>query len=195
MQKNEHESLFSCSKICIFQEKVVPLQRKSKSITMQRRDLLLKLLESGEVVSIYSPQFIGEEYSEFERFLLTYMDNEEYGEDLGTIMGRLETIKRMGAEDRYFRYEGRSCDRVRALPAYLESSRLRLYCLCISSKVLILGNGGVKETQTYQEDPYLNKCVETLQKIDFEIRQRENRKEIIVKGTQLHGTLIFYIND
>ena len=72
---------------------------------------------------------------------------------------------------------------------------LRLYCLCISSKVLILGNGGIKETQTYQEDPYLNKCVETLQKIDFEIRQRENRKEIVVKGTQLHGTLTFYIND
>jgi hypothetical protein len=123
------------------------------------------------------------------------MDKEEFGEDLGIIMGRLETIKRMGAEDRYFRYEGRSFDRVRALPAYLEASRLRLYCLCISSKVLILGNGGVKETQTYQEDPYLNKCVETLQKIDFEIRQRENRKEIIVKGTQLHGTLTFYIND
>lgn len=163
-------------------------------VTMQR-DLLLKLLESGEMVSIYSPQFQGEEYSEFEKFLLTFMDNTEYGEDLGVIMGRLETIKRMGAEDRYFRYEGRSFDRVKALPAYLESSRLRLYCLCISSKVLILGNGGVKETQTYQEDPYLNKCVETLQKIDFEIRQRENRKEIIVRGTQLHGTLTFYIND
>lgn len=162
--------------------------------TMQR-DLLLKLLESGERVSIYSPQFQGEEYSEFEKFLLSFMDNTEYGEDLGVIMGRLETIKRMGAEDRYFRYEGRSFDRVRALPAYLESSRLRLYCLCISSKVLILGNGGVKETQTYQEDPYLNKCVETLQKIDFEIRQRENRKEIIVRGTQLHGALTFYIND
>ena len=171
------------------------MQRETKLIVMERKDLLLKLLESGDVVSIYSPLFEGEEYSEFEKFLLTYMDNAEFGEDLGTIMGRLETIKRMGAEDRYFRFEGRSYDRVRALPAYLESSRLRLYCLCISSKVLILGNGGVKDTQTYQEDPYLNKCVETLQKIDFEIRQRENRKEIIVKGTQLHGTLTFYIND
>ena len=29
----------------------------------------------------------------------------------------------------------------------------------------------------------------------FVIRQRENRKEIVVKGTQLHGTLTFYIND
>lgn len=163
--------------------------------TGMRKDLLLKLLESGEKVSIYSPQFMGEEYSEFEKFLLAFMDKEEFGEDLGVIMARLETVKRMGVEDRYFRYEGRTSDRVRALPAYLESSRLRLYCLCISSKVLILGNGGIKETQTYQEDPYLNKCVETLQKIDFEIRQRENRKEITVRGTQLHGVLTFYIND
>lgn len=160
-----------------------------------QRDLFLQLLESGEIVSIYSPLFKGEQYTEFEKFLIAFMDNEEYGPDLGVIMGRLETIKRMGVQDRFFRFEGRSYDRVHALPAYLESSRLRLYCLCLSSKILILGNGGVKETQTYQEDPYLNKCVETLQKIDFEIRMRENRKEITIKGTQLCGELSFYIND
>ena len=160
-----------------------------------QRDLFLQLLESGDIVSIYSPLFKGEQYTEFEKFLIAFMDNEEYGPDLGVIMGRLETIKKMGVQDRFFRFEGRSYDRVHALPAYLESSRLRLYCLCISSKVLILGSGGVKETQTYQEDPYLNKCVETLQKIDFEIRMRENRKEITIKGTQLHGELSFYIND
>lgn len=160
-----------------------------------QRDLFLQLLESGDIVSIYSPLFKGEQYTEFEKFLIAFMDNEEYGPDLGVIMGRLETIKKMGVQDRFFRFEGRSYDRVHALPAYLESSRLRLYCLCISSKVLILGSGGIKETQTYQEDPYLNKCVETLQKIDFEIRMRENRKEITIKGTQLHGELSFYIND
>jgi len=160
-----------------------------------QRDLLLKLLESGEQVSIYSPLFSGEEYSEFEKFLLNYMDKPDFGSDLGVIMGRLETIKQQGVQDRFFRFEGRSFDRVFALPAYLESSRLRLYCLCISSKVLVLGNGGEKTTQTYQEDTYLNKCVETLQKIDFEIKVREDRKEITIHGTQLHGTLSFYIND
>lgn len=159
------------------------------------RDLLLKLLESGELVSIYSPLFKGEEYSEFEKFLLRFMDKEEFGHDLGVIMGRLEIIKKQGVQDRFFRIEGRSYDRVHALPAYLESSRLRLYCLCISSKVLVLGNGGEKTTRTYEEDPYLNKCVETLQKIDFEIHMRENRKEITIHGTQLHGELSFFINE
>lgn len=41
--------------------------------TGMRKDLLLKLLESGEKVSIYSPQFMGEEYSEFEKFLLAFI--------------------------------------------------------------------------------------------------------------------------
>lgn len=38
---------------------------------MARKDLLLKLLESGDIVSIYSPQFKGEEYSEFEKLNTT----------------------------------------------------------------------------------------------------------------------------
>ena len=58
-----------------------------------QRDLLLKLLESGEKVSIYSPQFVDEEYSEFEKFLLAYMNEPDFGEDLGVIMARLEVIK------------------------------------------------------------------------------------------------------
>ena len=38
------------------------------------RNLLIELLEDGEKVSLYSPHFEGEEYSEFEKFLLTYKD-------------------------------------------------------------------------------------------------------------------------
>ena len=38
------------------------------------RNLLIELLEGGEKVSLYSPHFEGEEYSEFEKFLLTYKD-------------------------------------------------------------------------------------------------------------------------
>ena len=33
------------------------------------RNLLIELLEDGEKVSLYSPHFEGEEYSEFEKFL------------------------------------------------------------------------------------------------------------------------------
>ena len=35
---------------------------------------MIELLEDGEKVSLYSPHFEGEEYSEFEKFLITYKD-------------------------------------------------------------------------------------------------------------------------
>lgn len=57
-----------------------------------------------------------------------------------------------------------------ALPSHLDTASLRLYLLNIQSKVLILGNGGIKETSTYQEDNHLNKCVNTLQKIDIQLK-------------------------
>ena len=38
------------------------------------RNLLIELLEDGDKVSLYSPHFEGEEYSEFEKFLLAYKD-------------------------------------------------------------------------------------------------------------------------
>lgn len=38
------------------------------------KNLLIELLETGEKVSLYSPRIEGEEYTEFEKFLLTYKD-------------------------------------------------------------------------------------------------------------------------
>ena len=51
-----------------------------------------------------------------------------------------------------------------ALP--VTSSKLRLYCLRLSDKILILGNGGVKSTRTYQEDSSLKAYVITPQKFE-----------------------------
>ena len=62
------------------------------------RNLLIELLEDGEKVSLYSPHFEGEEYSEFEKFLLTYKDT--YPDDVRQLVYRLDIIKRDGARDR-----------------------------------------------------------------------------------------------
>lgn len=43
---------------------------------------------------------------------------------------------------------------------------LRLYCIRVSDRLLILGGGGEKKTKTYQEDPILFEKVHTLQEID-----------------------------
>ena len=101
------------------------------------RNLLIELLEDGEKVSLYSPHFEGEEYSEFEKFLLTYKDS--YPQDVSQLVYRLDIIKREGAMDRHFRYEGTKIDRVMALPSHLETTSLRLYLLNIQGKILILG--------------------------------------------------------
>lgn len=159
-----------------------------------KRNLLVELLETGEKVSLYSPRFEGEEYTEFEKFLLEY-NNDIYKKDIQILVRRLSIIKQNGAEERYFRYEGSVNDRVVGLPSHIDSSVLRLYCLNISRKVLILGNGGLKTTRTYEEDVMLHKCVQTLQKIDIEIMQKEKQQIITIKGTKLVGPLTFTIND
>ena len=157
------------------------------------RHLLIELLEDGEKVSLYSPHFEGEEYSEFEKFLLTYKDT--YLDDVRQLVYRLDIIKRDGARDMHFRYEGTRRDRVMALPSHLETTSLRLYLLNIQAKILILGNGGLKNTATYEEDENLHRQVKLLQKIDIELKQRERNKVIVVTGTELLGELCFTIDD
>ena len=161
------------------------------------RNLLIELLEDGDKVSLYSPHFEGEEYSEFEKFLLAYKDT--YPDDVRQLVYRLDIIKRDGAADRqadrHFRYEGTKRDRVMALPSHLETTSLRLYLLNIQAKILILGNGGLKSSATYQEDEHLHKCVKTLQKIDIQIKEREKQKVIVITGTELLGELSFTIDD
>ena len=60
-------------------------------------------------------------------------------------------------------------DRVCALPVL--RSKLRLYCLRLSDSILILGNGGVKKTKTYNEDYTLKGYVITLQKFDTLLKE------------------------
>lgn len=157
------------------------------------KNLFIELLEDNGKVSLYSPRFEGEQYTEFEKFLLAF--KELYPDDVKQIVYRLDIAKREGAQDRHFRYEGKMRDRVMALPSHLETTSLRLYLLNIQSRILILGNGGLKSTAKYQDDANLNKCVETLQKIDIELKLREKKKVITIKGTQLLGELEFCIED
>ena len=53
-------------------------------------------------------------------------------------------------------FEGKMNDGVCALP--IESGKLRLYCNRLSQQILIAGNGGVKDTKTYNENNELSNC-------------------------------------
>lgn len=76
-------------------------------------------------------------------------------------------------------------DRVSALA--IESKQLRLYCLRISDQVLILGNGGVKTTRTYEESKELSGYVMDLQKFDELLKQAQKEGKIHIVQNIITG--------
>lgn len=120
--------------------------------------------------------------------------NYEKRDDLQKIAQQFSKIGEFGAEERFFRPAGKFKDNLWELPGhYLVKSNYRLYCLRYGTSVVILGNGGLKETRTYQDDPALHEFVIMLQKIDEKIRQLITQGELIITNKQITGKLEFYI--
>ena len=138
----------------------------------------LRLVKAAESCTIYSIQFLSEDESEFERFYAKFRDESVYNEDFERLLNIIGRIADLGAFERFFRPEGKLSDRVCALPVL--KSRLRLYCLRLSDKILILGNGGVKATRTYNEDDTLKGYVITLQNFDRLITEGVKNGSILV---------------
>ena len=129
-----------------------------------KKKTTLELLEQSEKVSLYSISFAMDRTTEFERFLSKFEEQASYNTDYQRILYALSIILDKGARERYFRPEGKMNDNLCALP--IESGQIRLYCLRISDEILILGNGDVKRTETYEEDPKLYGYALDLQKFD-----------------------------
>lgn len=125
----------------------------------------LYLIKEGESCTIYTLQFLKDVESEFEKFVAKFREDAEYSEDFSRIAAFVSRIAQTGALERYFRPEGKMSDSVVALP--VTSSKLRLYCLRLSDRILVLGNGGVKKSRRYEDDSLLNGYVMTLQKFEM----------------------------
>ena len=67
------------------------------------------------------------------------------------------------------------------------SGKLRLYCLRLSDKILIIGNGGIKESKTYNENPELSGYVIDLQNFDSIIKKALNEGLISIEETNILG--------
>lgn len=145
----------------------------------------LNIVEQTETVSLYTIIFDNEEVSEFEKFIVKFKDNAKLQHDYQMILLALEKIMERGALERNFRPEGKMNDNVVALPVY--KSKLRLYCLRLTDKILILGNGGEKNTKTYEESNELKGYVIDLQKFDALLKSFIRKGEIEIKETQLIG--------
>ena len=144
-----------------------------------------KTIEQNDNVSLYSICFNGSDMSEFEDFLIKFKDNSKLNKDFQTIILALEKIIDQGALERFFRLEGKMNDNVAALS--IDSRKLRLYCLRISDQIMILGNGGVKTTRTYQEDDELSGYVMDLQRFDELLKQAQKNGTITIEKNMIVG--------
>lgn len=151
----------------------------------------LLLVNNADGCTIYTIQFLSESDSEFERFYARFKDDAEYNPDLMRIVALINKIADMGALERYFRQEGKLKDGVCALPVL--QSKLRLYCLRLSDKILVLGNGGVKKTRTYNEDDTLKGYVLTLQNFEKLIREGEKDGTISITANTIETDKTFDI--
>ena len=131
--------------------------------------------------------------SELERFFEKFPEGCPYDEDIDTIIAWIDRIGESGALERYFRYEGKFGDGVSAIP--IETSNLRLYCIRLSDKILIFGNGGVKDCATWQENADLTKYVETLVETSRFISSRLANGTLYMVDKELIGNLNFTRNE
>jgi hypothetical protein len=112
---------------------------------------------------------LSDEQSEFEKFVSKFRQDAELNPDFQAIMRFVGQILSNGALERYFRREGKMSDSVVALPVL--KSKLRLYCLRLTDKILILGNGDVKRSRAYEEDDTLQGYVIDLQRFERLLKQ------------------------
>lgn len=157
------------------------------------KNISLEIYEEHEEVTFYTFRFQEDEFTETDKFILNFIDKEEFEEDLGIITKMIEKIGKSGAEKRHFRNVGKMRDDVASLPEYLYSSKLRLYVIHVSKNIVIIGNGGYKTTKTYNEDPFLDECVSLLQTIDFKIKTNIKYNRLSIINHKLVGNLSYNI--
>ena len=142
-------------------------------------------LEQTDAAGLFTIIFEGESQSEFLKFVTKFKDDAVRKNDLRVILNQIEAILVNGVEERRFRPEGNMNDGVGALPVY--KNGLRLYCLRLSDSVLIVGNGGIKKTKSYEEDEDLNGYVISLQKLDALLKTDILNGLVRIEKTRLVG--------
>ncbi|MEZ3550779.1 hypothetical protein [uncultured Duncaniella sp.] len=151
----------------------------------------LLLLDQSENCTVYTIQFLSDDLNEFEKFVVKFQNDGELNKYYRIIAKFIDQILDFGALERYFRPEGKVRDSVVALPVL--RSKLRLYALRLSDKILILGNGGEKKTRTYDEDDTLRGYVLTLQRFEELIKDGVRDGSVIITESEIETDKTFDI--
>lgn len=158
------------------------MKTKHKKMTKVK----IEEVQKTDIAGLFTICFEGDDATEFQKFIEKFKEDATRKEDLSVI---LTAINRMltasGFLERYFRPEGKMGDHVVALP--IERTRMRLYCLRMSDSVLVVGNGGMKSTKTYEEDESLNGYVITLQRLDKLLGQAMKSGKVTIEETTITG--------
>lgn len=149
----------------------------------------LELIEEHDAVNYYSVHLDDEDLSELERFFEKFPEGSGYDEEIETVIAWLDRIGEKGALERYFRPEGKYGDGVSAIP--IETANLRLYCIRLSDKILVFGNGGIKESKTWEESETLSEYVEALMDTSRFIASRLEDGTLYIVDKELIGNLNF----
>ena len=159
---------------------------------MKKTTTVEKISES-EKPALYSISFERDGTTEFEKFVQEFEQNAKYNRDYQRIIAALQAILNLGALERFFRPEGKIKDSAAAIP--IEGGKLRLYCLRISEQIIILGNGGVKSSRTYEEDSKLYGYILDLQRFEKILNKNIAKGYVKIEERELNGIndLVFEI--
>jgi len=150
-----------------------------------KKKTTVDLISESRKTALYSISFEKDGTTEFEKFVHEFERNATYNKDYQCIIAALQAILNVGALERFFRPEGKMQDSVAAIP--IEGGKLRLYCLRLSEQIVILGNGGAKTTQTYEEDPKLYGYVLDLQRFEKILNESIDKGYVRIEERSLDG--------
>lgn len=153
-------------------------------MNVKKKTEVEKISES-EKTALYSISFEKDGTTEFEKFVEEFEQNAKYNRDYQRIIAALQAILNLGALERFFRPEGKIKDSVAAIP--IKGGKLRLYCLRISEQIVILGNGGVKTTRTYEENSKLYGYVLDLQRFEKILNDNVAKGYVRIEERELNG--------
>ncbi len=150
----------------------------------------IELIEEYEKVNFYSIRMKDAELTEVEAFFEKFPEGCEYDHDIDIIISWIDQIAERGALERYFRPEGRYGDGVGVIPIDV-GNKIRLYCLRLSDKILVFGNGGVKDAKRWEESETLAPYVKMLMDTSRFIQSRINDGTIALVDKEMIGNLKF----
>lgn len=150
----------------------------------------IELVEEYDNVNFYSIHLEGEELTEMEAFFEKFPVGCEYDDEIDVIISWIDKIAEKGALERYFRPEGHYGDGVGVIPIDV-GNKVCLYCLRLSDKILVFGNGGVKDAATWEESDQLAPYVKLLIDTSRFITSRISDGSIVLVDKEIVGNLNF----